>query len=100
MPLRNTRETQPAVRYSILDSPIGSLLLTGDEAGAVTGLWFDGLPLAGWQRDDGALAAASDQLEAYFAGELREFDLPLAPAGTEWQRKVWDALMDVPYGTT
>jgi len=101
MALPNTRQTQPAVpNYSVLDTPIGSLLVTADEAGAVTGLWFDGLPLAGWQRDDAALTGARDQLEAYFSGELREFDLPLAPAGTEWQRTVWDALMDVPYGTT
>ena len=46
------------------------------------------------------LAEAERQLTAYFAGELREFSLPLKPAGTDFQRKVWDALREIPYGET
>ena len=40
------------------------------------------------------------QLRAYFAGELRDFDLPLAPRGTAFQQSVWDALLEIPYGAT
>ena len=101
MPLLETRQTRATVRYTVVDTPIGPLLATGDDD-AITGLWFDREPAAGWQRDDdrGVLADLRDQLDAYFAGDLREFDLPLEPAGTPWQRAVWDALQEVPYGTT
>jgi methylated-DNA-[protein]-cysteine S-methyltransferase len=100
MPLLTTRQTRATVRYTVLDSPIGPLLATADDAGAVSGLWFDRAPAEGWQRDDDALAGLGDQLDAYFAGTLTRFDLPLAPVGTEWQRRVWDALTDIPYGET
>jgi methylated-DNA-[protein]-cysteine S-methyltransferase len=49
---------------------------------------------------DPLLLDAADQLRAYFAGELREFDLPLAPHGTAFQRQVWAAVSAVPYGIT
>ncbi len=49
---------------------------------------------------DPLLLDAADQLRAYFAGELREFDLPLAPRGTEFQRQVWAAVSTIPYGAT
>ena len=49
---------------------------------------------------DPLLLEAAEQLRAYFAGELREFDLPLAPDGTAFQRDVWDAVSAVPYGST
>jgi methylated-DNA-[protein]-cysteine S-methyltransferase len=50
--------------------------------------------------DDPLLVEAADQLRAYFAGELREFDLPLAPRGTAFQRRVWDAVSAIPFGAT
>jgi methylated-DNA-[protein]-cysteine S-methyltransferase len=53
-----------------------------------------------WTRDDGALAALRTQLQEYFDGERTEFDLPLAPEGTSFQRKVWNALCEIPYGKT
>ena len=43
---------------------------------------------------------AAEQLESYLAGELRQFDLPLAPRGTEFQKRVWDELLKIPYGQT
>jgi methylated-DNA-[protein]-cysteine S-methyltransferase len=49
---------------------------------------------------DPLLLEAADQLRAYFSGELREFDLPLAPRGTEFQRRVWAAVSTIPYGAT
>lgn len=96
-----------ATLYDIVPSPIGELLLVGD-GDALTGLHFPSSPGGsvtppagpGWRRDRPALAPAADQIAAYFAGELRSFDLPLAPAGTAFQRSVWDALTAIPYGET
>jgi methylated-DNA-[protein]-cysteine S-methyltransferase len=90
--------------YTNIPSPIGELLLTTDGE-AISGLYIqDGLaavePDAGWRRDDGAFADARAQLGEYFAGERAEFDLPLAPDGTEFQRRVWDELRAIPYGET
>lgn len=51
-------------------------------------------------RETPLLKEAKAQLDAYFAGRLKAFDLPLAPAGTEFQMKVWNALCDIPYGET
>jgi methylated-DNA-[protein]-cysteine S-methyltransferase len=60
------------------------------------GAWRTG----GWKRDDAALSEARAQLQAYFAGELRGFELPLAAEGTPFQQRVWRALCDIPYGET
>jgi methylated-DNA-[protein]-cysteine S-methyltransferase len=91
--------------WTVLPSPVGELLLTA-EAGAITRLYTtapDGgahVSADGWRRDHGGvLKAAAAQLDAYFAGELREFDLPLAPAGSPFQLRVWSALREIPYGT-
>ena len=87
-----------------LDSPIGELTLVSDGE-ALTGLYMDAqrhrpeLPAA-TASDDAVLATARRQLGEYFAGERREFDLPLRPAGTPFQREVWDALREIPYGET
>jgi methylated-DNA-[protein]-cysteine S-methyltransferase len=90
--------------FSLLDSPIGELLLTGDGA-SVTGIWMQShrsewRRTKAWTRDDRALAATREQLIEYFAGERTEFDLPLAPEGTGFQRKVWSELCAIPYGVT
>jgi methylated-DNA-[protein]-cysteine S-methyltransferase len=92
--------------WTKVPSPIGELLLTGRD-GALTGLYMlDGphgstaqVP-AGAQRDDAALASATDQLHAYFEGQLTEFDLRLAPEGSEFQLAVWAELTRIPYGST
>jgi len=85
--------------YDTIDSPIGELLLAGDGR-SLSAVHMDGSPRPGWRRDPHALREAAGQLRAYFAGELREFDLPLAPEGTPFQREVWSALREIPYGTT
>jgi methylated-DNA-[protein]-cysteine S-methyltransferase len=87
------------VLYDLLDSPIGPLLLAGDGR-ALAGVRMEGRPAPGWRRDRAALAAVAAQLHAYFAGELRSFDLPLAPRGTPFQLRVWSALTGIPYGET
>jgi methylated-DNA-[protein]-cysteine S-methyltransferase len=85
--------------YDTIDTPLGELLLAGDGR-ALTAVHMEGFPRPGWRHDPDALREPEEQLQAYFAGELREFDLPLAPHGTSFQREVWDALRDVPYGST
>jgi methylated-DNA-[protein]-cysteine S-methyltransferase len=87
------------ILYDTIDSPIGELLVTGD-GDALTAVQMDGSSGRGWQRDPSALREATSQLRAYLSGELREFDLPLAPDGTPFQREVWAALREIPYGHT
>jgi len=92
-------------RWTRLDSPVGELLLTADETGALTSLSVPGQKNGrtvqeGWRHDPGPFRAAQEQLAAYFAGELKEFRLELRPEGTEFRTRVWDALDDVPYGAT
>jgi methylated-DNA-[protein]-cysteine S-methyltransferase len=90
--------------YSLLDSPIGELLLTGDGE-SVTGIWMQShrsewRRTKEWVRDDEAFAATRAQLTEYFAGERATFELPLAAEGTGFQHKVWNALCEIPYGET
>ncbi len=86
--------------YSIFASPIGDMVLTGDGA-ALTGVDFlDSCTDPSGQRDDDALVDATEQLRAYFGGELTEFKLDLAPRGTPFQQRVWSVLCTIPYGTT
>ena len=90
--------------YDYLDTPIGSLLLAGDGK-ALTLLGFPRGSQrkrhdSAWVQAPEKFTEAARQLQAYFAGELTDFDLPLAPAGTEFQCKVWRALRDIPYGET
>ena len=80
-----------------VDTPIGTLWLGGGERG-LTHVAFERTPEAGPPR---RLANTTrQQLAAYFAGELERFDLPLAPAGSDFQRRVWDAVAAIPYGAT
>ena len=88
------------MRWTTIDTPIGPLLAAAGDDDRLCGLWFDRPPQPGWKRDDAPFGALGGQLDAYFAGDLREFDVDLASAGTPWQRSVWDALCAIPYGTT
>jgi methylated-DNA-[protein]-cysteine S-methyltransferase len=95
------------VLFTTVPSPVGEMLLLGvptDTGTALTGAYFAPppahLPPAEARRDDEAFADARAQLAAYFAGDLTEFDLPLAPQGTSFQHEVWAALREVPFGTT
>lgn len=85
---------------TVIDSPVGPLLLRS-RGDALTHISFAPEASPDDERsDDPVIRAAIDQLEAYFAGARTEFDLPLAPAGTEFQVRVWTALGDIPYGQT
>jgi methylated-DNA-[protein]-cysteine S-methyltransferase len=82
-----------------LTSPIGTLTVVVNGDGALTHVLFEGQsPRPGAQPDAARCAPAVAQLREYFAGERTEFDLPLAPAGSEFQRRVWDELRRVEYG--
>jgi methylated-DNA-[protein]-cysteine S-methyltransferase len=94
--------------YTCIASPIGPLLLTAQDD-RLTGVYMDGdregiidKASTHWTADGEAwpLAEASRQLAAYFAGSLTEFDLPLAPHGTAFQKRVWDELQRIGYGQT
>jgi methylated-DNA-[protein]-cysteine S-methyltransferase len=88
------------LRYTFVDTPIGAILIAGD-GNAIVETYFAGAkPKPDWIRDDDALRDAADQLHAYFAGERRTFELPLAPRGTDFQQSVWSALQRIPYGET
>jgi methylated-DNA-[protein]-cysteine S-methyltransferase len=107
--------------WTVVPSPVGDLrVVTREDRGAVavTAVEFapwssaSGRPLGEHvalassserqrgRRDDPVLATAHDQLTAYFAGDLTEFDLPLAPVGTDFQVRVWEQLRLIPYGET
>jgi methylated-DNA-[protein]-cysteine S-methyltransferase len=86
--------------YATVDSPIGELLLTAED-GALTRLYMSPFHLdSAWEHDPAALAEPARQLAGYFAGERTEFELELRPAGTGFQRSVWDLLLGIPYGET
>lgn len=87
---------------AILPSPIGELTVTADADG-ITGLYMEGDAHAlasAPPTDNPLLAKARDQLDAYFAGRLTEFDLPLSLKGTPFQQRVWSRLQTIPFGRT
>jgi methylated-DNA-[protein]-cysteine S-methyltransferase len=77
------------------ESPIGTLWLSRASDGLGT-IAFEGPTHAA--SDDALLGEAEAQLQAYLAGELKTFDLPLSPGGTDFQRRVWHAVAAIPYG--
>ena len=97
-----------STRYVVVDSPIGPLTLVRDDGG-LTGLYY----LGHWTRpdrnsfgphvdsdQDHGFDEAIAQLTEYFAGERRDFDLPLNPRGSVTARKIWQLLANIPYGQT
>jgi len=91
--------------WTVMDSPIGDLRLV-ERDGAITQIEFspfrdgDGRPKG--DRDDAhpVLVETARQLAAYFAGDLKDFDLPLAPVGSDFQQRVWKELQLIAYGET
>jgi methylated-DNA-[protein]-cysteine S-methyltransferase len=83
-----------------IESPIGPLSITVCD-GALHGLQLDGAlaPSTGSRADAAVAHTVAAQLDAYFDGSLRAFDVPLAPAGSAFQHTVWDQLTRIPYGT-
>ena len=96
--------TNPRLSYGYFKSPVGDLLTAGDGER----IHFVGFPAGSramepkddWRRDDDLFAEIHQQLAAYFAGELKQFDLPLHLSGTSFQNAVWTALQAIPFGET
>ena len=90
--------------WTVIPTPVGEMMLIGDD----DAVHFVHLPDSFDSRHfdsrragvPAAVAATAEQVDAYFAGRLSEFSLPLDPAGTDFQRRVWFALADIPYGAT
>lgn len=86
------------MRWSVIDSPIGDLSLAVDDDGLCR-LHFGAVDVGPQVERDDLLSSAQEQLKAYFAGELTEFDLPLSVrGGSEFERAVWAQLRRIPYG--
>jgi len=96
---RDWKDRRDVMLHTVVETPIGPLLLGGDPDGTITRLTF-GEPPAGVRDDDAPFAAAREQLAAYFAGERTAFDLPLRLDGSAFERRVWAALREIPHGTT
>jgi methylated-DNA-[protein]-cysteine S-methyltransferase len=97
-------EEMSEVCYTRFESPVGWLLLAGDRK-ALRRVSFESSkrsapPPADWKQNRDVFAEVIRQLQAYFRGELKEFDLPLAIEGTEFQLRVWNELRAIPYGET
>jgi methylated-DNA-[protein]-cysteine S-methyltransferase len=92
------------IRYDMLPTSCGELLVAINARGLVHVDFVAGLralpDMSGWQQDGEALAPYLAEFDAYFAGRLQRFTLPLAARGTAFQQAVWQALCDIPYGET
>ncbi|PBC94965.1 methylated-DNA-[protein]-cysteine S-methyltransferase [Streptomyces sp. Ag82_O1-15] len=91
-------------QHMVIDSPYGPLTLVADD-GVLCGLYMVGQrhrpPQETFgERDDTPFSEVTDQLKAYFEGELKEFTLELRMSGTPFQRSVWEQLRGIPYGET
>jgi methylated-DNA-[protein]-cysteine S-methyltransferase len=90
--------------YTQIESPVGPLLLAADDVGLRQILFVNGRhpakPESSWKEDSAPHSETIRQLKAYFAGDLENFDLQLAPEGTPFQLGVWRTLCEIPYGET
>lgn len=94
----------PSLYYTYFDSPVGKLLIAGDE----TSLHYVSFPSghktfgpsSSWEQSGNFFDAVKDQLSDYFAGNRKVFDLPITLHGTDFQKRVWTLLFNIPYGET
>ena len=87
--------------WTTTPSPVGELLLVADDEGLTAISFAPHDPVVGERDDDHpVLRSAAQQLDEYFAGDRKEFELPLAPRGSVFRQQVWAALRAIPYGTT
>lgn len=99
--------------FDVVDSPLGPVFIGGSEAGihrldflrdgkdeAYFRAHLEAETGASAERDPEAASAAATQLREYFEGTRERFTLPLKPLGTDFQRQVWEALLDIPFGET
>jgi methylated-DNA-[protein]-cysteine S-methyltransferase len=91
--------------YTTHPTPLGDLLIAGPERGALAWISMPGQKGGAtvgpdWRRDEDAFPEALEQFDAYFAGDLKEFDLRHATRGTAFRERIWAALDEIPYGST
>lgn len=94
--------------HTTVTSPLGELLLVGEPTRGGVSLTSLSMPAqrnaptvsGGWVREPDRFSGVARQLAAYFAGELTAFDIEFTPSGTDFQRRVWSALEEIPYGTS
>jgi methylated-DNA-[protein]-cysteine S-methyltransferase len=100
------QETVRRYVYKMMDSPVGRLTLVATDDGLAAILWENDSPrrvrlnLAAEDDRHPLLVETEHQLQEYFAGRRQEFTVPLDPAGTAFQRQVWNALLTIPFGET
>jgi methylated-DNA-[protein]-cysteine S-methyltransferase len=91
-------------RCAEMQSPVGRLLLAGDDTGLHRIIFMNGRDRVhadpNWISDPPAFSETIRQLNAYFGGESESFDLPLSPEGTPFQLQIWRKLCEIPYGET
>lgn len=87
------------IRYMCCDSPVGTLVVC-EEADRLVAIRLNGIPAGAIPEDTPVAQEACRQLSAYFQGQRKDFQLPLAWKGTPFRRRVWQALLDIPYGET
>jgi len=98
------RQLVTGMSYTRIESPVGKLLLAADGQG-LRQVSFESSKRAAsvrpdWREDQASFSEVVRQLQAYFHGELKAFEIPLAPEGTEFQLLVWNSLRRIPYGQT
>ena len=90
--------------YTYHGTPIGNIFIAGDGEVIKQMCFPEGSkqrqPQADWQETKNPFKETIKQLDNYFLGKLKNFDLPLEPDGTEFQKQVWKALLEIPYGAT
>jgi methylated-DNA-[protein]-cysteine S-methyltransferase len=86
--------------FTFIASPIGPLLVAREGEPVIEIRFPPAEPPEDWTRDDRAFSDVRGALDHYFCGRSKAFDLPLEPRGTEFQKSVWRALLDVPFGET
>lgn len=81
------------------NTPVGKLCI-GEKEGAITRVTWQQLPKEWVLEETELIQKCKQELDEFFEGKRKTFDLPLAPAGTAFQKRVWDALREIPYGET
>lgn len=103
---KSRSKNQKTYVYKIMKSPVGALKLVASDQGLAAILWENDNPkrvrlnIVGEDRSHPALLESERQLAEYFAGTRKNFTVPLDFAGTEFQKKVWQALLAIPFGQT
>jgi methylated-DNA-[protein]-cysteine S-methyltransferase len=98
------RHESPVTRSRTIDSPIGPITLGGDDDVLTQLVMHEqrhaAPDMTAWPKDPNAFGDVVDQLKAYFEGDLTEFDVDMRLEGTDFQRRVWQGLTEIPYGET